>query len=196
MKTNEIKRLLDPLEGLVFRNAKDFCTKFCSCTNVMELVAIRFSSASVEFVYVSDNGQHFADDMAWSEFEPWLEEMRVKEEIKLWITEYIAAKEAQAVLYDTLTDAVTALNSGEATDFEPIAMPYYRFIEDTFVHILGDDNHEWIEWYLYDNRYKDGRRGGKVVIDGHEYDISRPEHLIETCLNLNEVDRSFFGETK
>lgn len=74
---HKLRQAADPLEEIIFSNTESFCEKFCKINDVMDLVSIRFSSQTVEFVYVSDEGQHFVDGIEWEELEAWIEEVRL-----------------------------------------------------------------------------------------------------------------------
>ena len=194
MKIKKIRKLLDPIEGLIFRNADEFIKDIIDKQNIMDLTEVRFASHGVTFVYVCDSGQHIVDGAKWSVIEPWLEKMKMKEQIRHYCIDYITKKQQHSEKTSRMMDAVNELACG-ATDFEPITIPYYRFIEDTFQRVLGEDNHEWVEWYLYDNIFRDeGRYGGEVVIKGIEYDIATPEELVDICMDMSECNQAFFAE--
>lgn len=71
----KVRQACDPLEEIIFSHTDEFVERFCKITDVMDLISLRFSSNTVEFVYVSDEGQHFVDSIDYEELEAWLDEV-------------------------------------------------------------------------------------------------------------------------
>lgn len=65
------RELCSQFEEITFDNAEDFCNKFCKCKDV-ELIHIRYSSGTVEFVYLTYSGQHVLDAIKWEEYQEWI----------------------------------------------------------------------------------------------------------------------------
>lgn len=60
-------------EHIVFENENSFIETFCSNpAEVMEFLAVYFSSSVVKFYYILNGGQHLGDDITIEEFETWL----------------------------------------------------------------------------------------------------------------------------
>jgi hypothetical protein len=118
--------------------------------------------------------------------------------MKNYVLLYIAAKIEQDRHNDEMFDAVTALTGNNGHDFEPMAFGYYKFIEDTVRVIIGKENHEWVDWYLYDNiLYNEGRHGGWVEFDGEKCDVTTPDMLVDICMDLTQFNQDFFkGKAK
>lgn len=61
------------LEHIVFENETSFVETFCARPEeVMEFLAVYFSSSVVKFYYVMNGGQHIGDDISMEQFEEWL----------------------------------------------------------------------------------------------------------------------------
>lgn len=61
------------LEHIVFENETSFINTFCNQPKeVLELLAVYFSSSVVKFYYVMNGGQHIGDDIIMEHFEDWL----------------------------------------------------------------------------------------------------------------------------
>lgn len=73
---SKVRQACDPLEEIIFSHTDEFVERFCKITDVMDLISLRFSSSAVEFVYVSNEGQHFVDGIDYEELEAWLDEVR------------------------------------------------------------------------------------------------------------------------
>lgn len=73
---SKVRQACDPLEEIIFDHTDEFVERFCKITDVMDPISIRFSSSTLEFVYVSDEGQHFVDGIDYDELETWLDEVR------------------------------------------------------------------------------------------------------------------------
>lgn len=61
------------LEKIVFDNDNSFITRFCKFEQPYELIHIRFGSETIEFVYLTEEGQHIVDGIKWPAFEEWIE---------------------------------------------------------------------------------------------------------------------------
>ena len=61
------------LEHIVFENENSFIDTFCSQPKeVLEFLAVYFSSSVVKFYYIMNGGQHIGDDISIEQFEEWL----------------------------------------------------------------------------------------------------------------------------
>ena len=61
------------LEHVVFENENSFINTFCNNPKeVMELLAVYFSSSVVKFYYIMNGGEHIGDDIMMEHFEDWL----------------------------------------------------------------------------------------------------------------------------
>lgn len=70
---SKVRQACEPLEEIIFEHTDEFIERFCKITDVMDLISIRFSSSTLEFVYISDEGQHFVDGTNYEELETWLD---------------------------------------------------------------------------------------------------------------------------
>lgn len=71
MKHSDFIEMCDYYEGLIFKNEEEFLNTFCKSDEFWMLSKISFSSKKVYFSWIEDSGQHFTDDILWTDFLDW-----------------------------------------------------------------------------------------------------------------------------
>lgn len=70
-----IRDLCYQLEEFTFEHADEFCDEFCvyrGGRKEAELIHLRFSSGTVEFVYLTYSGQHVVNGITWERYIEWV----------------------------------------------------------------------------------------------------------------------------
>jgi hypothetical protein len=57
------------IEGIIFKHEESFISTFCK--HPCELIHVRLSSSTVEFVMLLNSGQHVIDGITWDQFTEW-----------------------------------------------------------------------------------------------------------------------------
>lgn len=102
---------------------------------------------------------------------------------KKFVEQYVAALIAQDELASKQRGLVDAL-AGGPTDFDGHTYLHYKFTDDLVRALIGVDNVEWVNWYLYDNIISNrGSHGGHVKINGVSHLIGTVDQLFDVCMD-------------
>lgn len=74
MDFKQIRQSLDPIERFIHDHSDQFIAKFVRFEDVWDIVNIRFNSETIEYVFVTNDGQHIIDAVDWLDFEEWYNE--------------------------------------------------------------------------------------------------------------------------
>lgn len=100
------------------------------------------------------------------------------------VSNYIDAIYAQSAGIREVNAALKKLDSENA--FFGINSYAFEQAMDAFIKMaIGEDNFEWIMWYMWDNDF--GRGGKDVIIDGVSFIVDSPDVLVKKCFNLADI---------
>ena len=69
MRVSHFRKACSTLEKAIFDNEESFMKAFAN--DAGELIHLRFSSNTIEFVFVVDSGQHCVNGITWEKFIEW-----------------------------------------------------------------------------------------------------------------------------
>ena len=74
----EIQRVLEDIEAIIWKNEEAFLKKFVQCcvNDTSELITVSFNSCVCTFVWMTHEGQHISDSFELSVLEQWIHEVK------------------------------------------------------------------------------------------------------------------------
>ena len=111
---------------------------------------------------------------------------------KQFVIDYIDARVTQDFHEDQHRKAIDTL-AGGSCDYEAVIFNYHQMVQVMLAQLIGEENVNWIDWFLYENFCDTGRRGGTAYINDHEYDIETVDQLFDLCLDHTTFNEVVFG---
>lgn len=69
MRVSDFRRACRILEKAIFDHEETFMKQFTKMSG--ELIHVRFSSNTIEYVFIVDSGQHCVNGITWEDFIEW-----------------------------------------------------------------------------------------------------------------------------